>query len=344
MFRRAHASMLCTHPTVSTADKISHQHLKHIEWIRARKKSMGRANTTPLATGAEKRAFPTDFSPMLLHAEKVPTTKAGWIYEPKLDGMRAIVLTSGGKCKLLSRNGRDISRVFPAITASMSAYKTAAIFDAEIIVPDNDGRPDFEALQARWLLTNTKLIQSKEAESPAQLYVFDLLHQGEHDLTNCDLTDRKQLLSELLIEKDNVRQVLTCKDGVALYQACKAQMLEGIVAKKADSKYRPGQRTKDWVKVKFTENGVFTVIGYRKNDGFLIAETSGKTLLPVGFVQYGFTDLNYRRMTEALKGASDPASDGLIRYEPTVKVNVEFMTRTKKGNLRFPVFKSFAQG
>jgi bifunctional non-homologous end joining protein LigD len=145
----------------------------------------------------------------------------------------------------------------------MSVYKTTAIFDAEIII-----------------LTNDKLIRSKEAQNPSQLYIFDLLHQGDHDLTGCALKDRKQLLSEILLDANNVRQVLTCDDGVALYQACKAQMLEGIVAKKVDSKYRPGQRSKDWVKVKFTENDVFTVIGYKKADGFLIAEGHDKSLAP----------------------------------------------------------------
>jgi bifunctional non-homologous end joining protein LigD len=226
----------------------------------------------------------------------------------------------------------------------LSCYKSTAIFDAEIIVPDAAGRPDFDALQARWLLTNEGLIRKKEAENPAQLYVFDLLHQGVHDLTGCKLTDRKQMLTATLIEKENVREVLSCDDGVALHHACKEQRLEGIVAKKSDSKYRPGQRTKDWVKVKFTENGVFTVVGYRKDDGFLVAEQRGKELVPVGFVQYGFSDTSYRKMVTSLKTVNRGSSDRLIRYEPWVKINVEFMTRTKKGQLRFPVFKSFAQG
>ena len=304
---------------------------------------MATSKATKTLPGAQKAVLPDKFSPMLLHAEKTLKPKEGWSYEPKLDGMRAIALIAGGKCKLLSRNGRDITNTFPELSAQLARQKGELILDAEIIAVGEDGRPDFEGLQSRWLLSKERDVQAAELRTPSAMYVFDIIHDQNFKLTQCRLSDRKDLLLERLIETENIKGVKGFDDGLALLEACRAQKLEGVVAKRNDSLYLEGARSKDWIKVKFTETDKFVVVGYRKEDGFLLKRTADDAASIVGAVQYGISDANYKKLVGSLKQASKKAkaNNDALWFEPTVWIEVEFMQWTKAGKLRFPVFKKF---
>jgi bifunctional non-homologous end joining protein LigD len=296
-----------------------------------------------LPLGAEKSRMPDRFDPMLLHSEKVLKPRDGWSYEPKLDGMRAIAILSGGVCKLLSRNGRDITKVFPEISSVLTKQKNAMVLDAEIIAVGDDGRPDFEALQSRWLLTRTREIERAMETNRAAMFAFDMLHFENHSLANCKLSERRKLLFHSLLEHENLRAITSFDDGPVLLEACRQQKLEGVVAKRNDSLYRQGTRSKDWIKVKFTETDSFVVVGYRKDDGFLVKHRADDQSPVVGAVQYGFSDANYHRLISVLKPVTRTTrykSDQTLWFEPNTWIEVEFMQWTKSGKLRFPVFKN----
>jgi bifunctional non-homologous end joining protein LigD len=155
------------------------------------------SNTFAIAR-SEACVFPTTLKPMLLQSEKEPFNREGWIFEPKLDGMRAIVLVDRGSCKILSKTGRSLNATFPELLTVLSEHKDQLVLDGEIVALTPDGRPDFEALQSRWLLTKEREVRKVVSAVPVALYVFDLLYFNGHSLTKCKLTDRKMLLSERL--------------------------------------------------------------------------------------------------------------------------------------------------
>lgn len=310
--------------------------------------AMSSAGKGRYPAGSEQKGFPSQFSPMLLHAEKKPFSREGWVFEPKLDGMRALALINNGNCRLLSRNGRDITLTFPGLAKELAKHRGQLILDGEIVVCDEHGKPDFERLQGRWLLTKTREVEIAEARTPASLYVFDMLHHNGFDLTGCQLLDRKHVLHKRVSSSRDVHLVQHFDDGLALYDACKEQKLEGIVCKRASSLYRSGARSKDWIKVKFTQLGTFVVVGYRKDDGFLVADVAGSQLRVVGTVQYGFSQAAYKELLSRLRPAADreisrgKRQDNLVWFEPSVWIDVEFMQWTQKGLLRFPVFKDIS--
>jgi bifunctional non-homologous end joining protein LigD len=125
------------------------------------------------------------------------------------------------------------------------------------------------------------------------------------------------------------------------------QRLEGIVAKRANSGYQTGVRSRDWIKVKFTQTGNFVVVGYKAGDGFLVAESHPDGFHIVGIVQFGFSNNDYKRLVDLLKPTVlQPQSRkerDVLWLEPTVIVNIEFMEWTSRRLLRFPVFRGFAE-
>ena len=303
---------------------------------------MAANKATKAPPGAAQGAVPDTFNPMLLHSEKALKPREGWSYEPKFDGMRAIALIANKECKLLSRNGRDITKTFPELSTLLAKQKGELVLDAEIIVVGDDGRPDFEGLQSRWLLSKEKDVQAAQMRSPSAMYVFDVMHSNNYILTKCKLTDRKEVLLDRLTEHANIKAVGSFHDGPALLEACREQKLEGVVAKRNDSLYLEGARSKDWIRVKFTETDKFVVVGYKKEDGFLVKRFADDDASIVGAVQYGFSDANYKRLVSALKPSNKQLKtkrDDVLWFAPTVWIEVEFMQWTKYGKLRFPVFK-----
>jgi ATP-dependent DNA ligase len=292
-----------------------------------------------LIQGAVEQGLPAQLSPMLLVSQKEPFTREGWTYEPKLDGMRAVAIIAQGKCKLLSRSGRDITLIFPSIAADLADHKGQLIIDGEIVAHTAQGGVDFEALQARWMLSNSREIQTAEHKAPTAIYAFDVVHANGHDLSRCRLVDRKMLLFDRLEQSNYIKIVSTFDDGIALFNACKEQQLEGIVAKRQTSFYRSGERSKDWIKIKFTHTEQFVVVGHRKDEGFLLAKDTAQGLHIAGIVQYGFTNANYQLLVSKLKPKEFKNETSTVWFEPTVWVNVEFMQWTSRRQLRFPIFR-----
>lgn len=254
--------------------------------------------------------------------------------------MRAIVFVQKGKCRILSRNGRDITLTFPELIEPLQAHPDC-VLDAELVVLSDVGIVDFEALQNRWLLTRPREIAARTVDSPAVLFVFDVLYSAGLNLTGCGLQPRKEQLDRLLQRSQKIQYVPVFDDGHSLFEAGRLHKLEGVISKRADSTYREGVRSRDWVKTKYFESGTFVIVGHKAEEGFLVALPDRADQV-VGIVQYGFSDSDLQQLRAVLKETQE-ARKGYRWFAPTTQVRLEFMQWTKTGKLRFPVFKGFAR-
>jgi bifunctional non-homologous end joining protein LigD len=180
---------------------------------------------------------------------KAPFDRAGWVFELKYDGYRAIVGKHRGTMKLLSRRGNDYLPSFPEIAACLETLPDL-VLDGELVVLDDIGRAQFNPLRRRALMRDPKSIAAAARETPAAIFAFDLIALRGHDLRRYPLTTRKAMLKDVLRHSERIRHVTHIgENGVRLYQAAVELGIEGIVAKRADSPYGRG-RTSDWLKIR----------------------------------------------------------------------------------------------
>jgi bifunctional non-homologous end joining protein LigD len=202
-------------------------------------------------------AIPTKahfIDPMLLRrTDKLPDG-AHWQYEVKLDGYRAIAFKSRGTVHLCSRNGKDFNRRYPAIVKALSALPDETVIDGEIVALDVAGRPSFNALQ-----------NHSSGQTPIVYYVFDPLIIAGQDVTTESLGRRRDLLRSRVLAKldEPIRESPVLEASLAdLIRSVKAQGLEGIVAKRIDSRYESGQRSGAWQKMRVNQAQKFVIGGY----------------------------------------------------------------------------------
>src|SRR5690606_10379486 len=164
----------------------------------------------------------------------------GWIFEIKWDGYRAIAKV-GNSPKLYSRNGLTFDRAYPKVFEALSRIKKDAVLDGEIVVFDEKGRPNFQKLQ-NYKSNDSYVIQ---------YYVFDCIRAEGKDLTDLEVLERKKILKKILPKSD---VIIYCDhvdgEGKALFREMKKMGLEGMIAKRKDSKYYIGKRSPDWLKIK----------------------------------------------------------------------------------------------
>ncbi len=307
-------------------------------------------------------------APMLATATERPFSRAGWVFEPKLDGVRALArIAQSGEgaptVTLTSRRGVDVSRAYPLLARELAEQPLAgALIDGEIVAIDQAGRPSFELLQRRINLQNEVDIQRAASETPVRLYIFDLVELEGYDLTRVPLAERLRTLSLVISPTSRIRLVERVQeDGVAAYRAAVALGFEGVVAKRADSPYEPGRRSASWVKVKSRSSDEFVVCGYIAGKGaraatlgaLVVAEYrrsgpgSEPALTYVGRVGSGFSDARLAELRErldALSIAESPLAEipaegrAAIWVRPELVCEVTFSERTSSGRLRAPVF------
>jgi bifunctional non-homologous end joining protein LigD len=186
-------------------------------------------------------SMPTSVLPMLATKVGAPFSRAGWLFEPKWDGYRAICFFRDGQVRFVSRNQRDLSRRFPELQVIAKSIKaSSAIIDGEIVAIDEDGAQCFEQLQ------------NHRRDCFIIYFGFDLLFLNGESLTEMPLLERKAKLKRILPKSLAGRVRFTdhvVDRGLDLFAALEAQQLEGMVAKRADSLYVSG-RSKDWLKIK----------------------------------------------------------------------------------------------
>ena len=222
-----------------------------------------------------------------------------WLYELKLDGYRALLIKDGARVELRSRNDRNLTRIYPAIAAAGLRLKAERlVLDGEIVALGPDGRPSFRALQQR-------------GENPTHqivFYVFDVLHVDGRDVTCEPLTQRRARLPAIIDQDATLRLSQELPGRAAdVVNAVRAMGLEGIIAKRKDSIYQPGERSADWVKLKLDQQQEFVVGGYRPDgssgvDALLVGYYESKELRFAGKVRAGMVPHTRRELVRKLKG------------------------------------------
>src|SRR5262245_16935046 len=193
--------------------------------------------------------------PMLATSAETLPSGSGWSYEVKWDGYRALAVKDGSTIRLISRNDKSLTNDYPTVVSALRSIKEkAVVLDGEIVALDGQGRPSFQALQHR----STKGL--------TLMYVaFDVLTIGTQSLLADSLTVRRSRLTSLLAGSNVMQSEPLPGNPEAIERTIRDFGLEGVVAKRDDSTYRPGQRTEDWIKVKFSPRQEFVVGGYKTN-------------------------------------------------------------------------------
>jgi bifunctional non-homologous end joining protein LigD len=298
-----------------------------------------------------------DAQPMLAETREGPFTKAGWLFELKLDGYRVRAAREDGEAKLITRNGHDIAATFPEIARAVAALPYEhVILDGELVDLDDAGHPSFQRLQNRAKISRALEARRAAVESPATLYVFDLLAFEGFDLRPLPLERRKAILEKVLPPAGALRYSEHFETkGEALYEQVVRLGLEGIMAKKADSIYRAG-RTANWLKIRADRTGDFVVVGFTRPKGSrggfgalqLGAYVDGK-LRYVGRAGSGFTERQLQDVRDKLEGAKRPTppcehapkDKETTWVEPALVVEVRYKEWTEEHLLRQPVFLRF---
>ena len=308
--------------------------------------------------GALRAPFLEGIGPMAATQTAQPFDRAGWIFEPKIDGVRALITLRDGQVRLTSRRGLDMTAQYPTLVASLAKQPAnTLVLDGEIAAPDEHGVPSFELLQQRINLTDATEIRAYDRSLPVVCYVFDILYVDGVDVRRVPLLARKQLLQRTLMPAPWVHLVEhTEAHGVQAYEGAVAIGLEGLVAKRGDSRYESGTRSQAWVKVKSRLTNEFVVTGYTpglnsrsSTFGALVIATrkADGRLVSVGRAGSGFTEamlkslrkrLDAMRVPESPMATPPPASEHVTHVRPELVVEVEYAMMTSDGNLRAPVF------
>jgi bifunctional non-homologous end joining protein LigD len=290
-----------------------------------------------------------------------------FLFEPKWDGVRAIAVCVEGETMLLSRNERDITATYPELgRMHQQLVTTGAVIDGEIVALDG-GRPSFERLQSRINLANAHDIARAMRKIPVTFFAFDVLYLDRRSVIDQPLEARKRALEELVVESGIVRVSTPVVEGagLALSDAITSSNLEGIVAKRRTSPYRPGRRSREWLKIKVTHEADVVVGGWSPGEGsrsdafgsLLVGAHDDVGLRFLGAVGTGFDG---RSLAEVLALLEECESDECpfgddcrdlrtgafgrpLRnahwVEPLLVARVEFRELTSARRLRAPVFK-----
>ncbi len=291
-----------------------------------------------------------DYAPMLATLVQELPAGDGWLYEPKWDGYRALGYVRGGEATLRSRRGNDLTQRFASVAKELpKALRTPdAVVDGEVCALDEKGRPSFSAMQ-----------QGKPG-TPLVYEIFDVLEIDAEPLVDLPLTERRERLEQLVTPSRTVQVSGAFDDGEALFEAAREQGLEGVMAKKAKSRYQPGSRGRDWLKVKTHGRQEFVICGWTKGQGrrersfgsLVLGVRRGNDLVWVGNCGTGFTERDIDDLLaklEPLRSETTPfpaepkmakvRKGDVVWVKPELVCEVEFLEWTHDGHLRAPSFQ-----
>jgi len=308
-----------------------------------------------LAPAGPEEAMPRELAPMLAETAEKPESDPQWRYEPKLDGYRVIAYVRGADVQLKSRRGLDLTAFFPELTEELATQAIGQmILDGEIVALDASGRPSFNALQNRAQLKNATEIAAGRRDNPVVLVCFDLLHFAGLNLRGSPYLARHRYLAQCLLPSAHVQLVHCSDNGPELYRAALSHGFEGVVAKRIDSTYQPGKRSRAWLKIKAAQSAEFLVGGFTRGKGardplgaLLLGYFDGKALRYAGHVGSGLDDQVIAKLLERtakLTRKESPFAEQVPLHRPTtwlapqLVAEVTFSEWTPAGSLRAPVF------
>jgi bifunctional non-homologous end joining protein LigD len=285
-------------------------------------------------------------------ASGVPPTGARWAFEVKWDGVRVLASTTGGGLRLWSRAERDVTPAYPELTGL--ATVPDAVLDGEVVAM-SDGIPSFAAIAERMHVRDPRRAADLARARPVTYLVFDVLRLAGTDLTGRTYDERRAAL-ELVDLPDHVTLSPVYDDGAQLWELTRSHGLEGVVAKRRDSPYRPGARSGDWLKAAHRHTRTALVGGWRDETGgsgrvgalLLGAPDEHGDLRFLGRAGSGLAGPLAQRVRELLVPRADspfgeavPAVDarGAHWCSPTVVVDLRYLQRGTTGRLRQPVVR-----
>ena len=274
-----------------------------------------------------------------------------WLYEVKLDGYRAIAIKNGSNVEIRSRNNKDLTKAYPAVCSAVRTVKTqSVVLDGEIVAVDSRGRPSFQALQHR----------SARTDHQIAYYVFDLLHVDGTDTTQLPLHERRAMLATVVKGSQVLLSAELEGSAAQVAKAVGDLGLEGVIAKRRDSKYEAAERNGSWQKLKLDRQQEFVVGGFRPNvravDALLVGYYEGRSLKFAGKVRAGMTPRIRAQLYDLLKpleiedcpfidlpnsksshwgtGVTAEEMKEMTWLRPKVVVQIRFVEWTAEGNLR----------
>jgi bifunctional non-homologous end joining protein LigD len=281
---------------------------------------------------------------MLATLTDKPFDDPDWVFETKWDGFRAIAVARPGHAALYSRNGNDISRKYPSICEALAAIKHDAVLDGELVALDEQGRSRFQ------------LLQNAGRNSVRLLYcVFDLLYLGGKDLRGKTLLERKAALEQILPKSPLLLySAHVAGEGLKAFNRAKRAREEGVLAKLAEGRYHSATRTREWLKVKASQEQEVVIVGFTAPKGerrffgsLLLAVRDGKSWRYAGRAGTGFTHASlaelYRKLTPLITktkpvDAKVPNEASTTWVKPKLVAEVRFTEWTAAGEMRHPVF------
>jgi bifunctional non-homologous end joining protein LigD len=301
---------------------------------------------------------------MLARAGALPRDQLQWAFEIKWDGVRAIAYCEPGRLRFESRNGLDITASYPELARLGRALGShRAVLDGEIVAFDADGHPSFAALAPRMHVSSPARAKRLAESAPVTYVIFDLLWLDGHSLMAASYAARRRSLAELALSGERFQAPdHIVGQGRATLEASRKAGLEGIVAKRLDSRYEPGRRNGDWIKLKNMRREQLIIGGWMRGGGrrstrigalLLGQHDEAGALRYAGRVGTGFSERELDRLTQLLtplERAQSPFSSdgpppprGALFCEPRLVAEVEFRERTKTGLLRQPSVKGLLE-
>jgi bifunctional non-homologous end joining protein LigD len=306
-----------------------------------------------------REPMPGHIAPMLATLAKLPRDESRYAFEIKWDGVRAIAYVDGGRARFEGRRGNDITSRYPELRALGPALgATPAVLDGEIVAFDGE-RPSFERLQRRMHVSNERAVRRLTSEVPVVYVLFDLLWLDGHSTLGLPYGERRKLLDHLALQGPSWQTPAAHEgDGAALLEATRGLGLEGVVAKRLDSLYEPGSRSRAWLKVKnqnsqeFVIGGWFPGQGMRSTSlgalliGYYESTEPGARLKYAGRVGTGLTQSELSRLLGLLEPrrrdtspfTPAPRVKEAVFVEPELVAEVRFTEWTRAGVVRNPAY------
>ncbi|HET8980413.1 MAG TPA: DNA ligase D [Solirubrobacteraceae bacterium] len=311
----------------------------------------------------DRAPMPERILPMLAGASgEVPRPEAKWSFEVKWDGVRAIAYIKPGRLRLESRNLNEITDAYPEVRGILlDVGMRELVLDGEIVAFGEDGRPSFERLQRRMHVTAPSAIRRLSQSTPVVYAIFDLLYLDGHSLMALPYEQRRARLEALELGGPAWRVPAAHPGrGQALRAATEAQGLEGIVAKRLDSRYEPGRRNSAWLKIKNTQRQELIVCGWIPGEGrrtdrigaLLMGYMDDGSLRYAGRVGTGFTERTLTDLARRLAPLRRPDNPfdiapklprNAVFVEPEVVAEIEFREWTGEGVMRAPSYKGLRE-
>ena len=308
-----------------------------------------------------REPLPEQVEPMKASLAKLPRDDENWAYEIKWDGVRAIAICETGRVTLHSRTLRDITPQYPEIAAiALELEGREAVLDGELVAYDEEGRPSFQRLQRRIHVASKDEVRKRRREVPVTYVIFDLLHLDGRSLLDLPYEERRVELAALGLDGESWQTPSFHRgDGEAMLALSRQRGLEGVVAKRLKSPYRPGRRSRDWLKIKNVRGQEVVIGGWipgkGRRDGDVGAllvgvhegEGEERHLRFAGKVGTGFGADELRMLGKrltALRRADSPFEGrqpqrDAIFAEPELVAEVEFAEWTNAGTMRHPSYK-----